>query len=152
MFSYEDNISQLKQFCLMAAIGGIMFDWVKFIVLAKMLFKRLDEESIRTSISRFYYGVFGVVRRYLIRVEHKYYLARRDGNIHKKVSDEIKNSDNSTLKEISKIFHKLRVARNRADYDSEYDVVYFTKFLEDNERSLIIAFDALNYLKSHSDY
>lgn len=129
-----------------------MFDWVKFIILTKMLSKSLNEESIRSAISRFYYGVFGVVRRYLIRVEHKYYLARRYGNIHKELSDEIRNSNNSTLKEIYKIFHKLRVARNRADYDGEYDVEYFKKFLKDNEKNLIIVLDALNYLKSHPNY
>ena len=30
----------------MATVGEIMFDWAKFIILAKILFKRLDEESI----------------------------------------------------------------------------------------------------------
>lgn len=129
-----------------------MFDWAKFIILAKILFKRLDEESIRTAISRFYYGVFGVVRRYLINVEHKYHLAGRGGSIHNDVYDEIKDSNDSTLKEISKIFHKLRIARNEADYDSNLDAEHFKKFFRNNKKELIIVFDSLEYLKSNPIY
>lgn len=54
-----------------------MFDWIRFVVLGKILLDMKTEESIRTAISRFYYGIFGVLRRYLINVKHKYVLMSR---------------------------------------------------------------------------
>lgn len=56
-----------------------MFDWIRFVVLGKILLDMKTEESIRTAISRFYYGIFGVLRRYLINVKHKYVLMSRGG-------------------------------------------------------------------------
>lgn len=129
-----------------------MFDWNRFVKLGKILFDNSDEESMCTVISRFYYGIFGVVRRYLIRVKHKYSLARRDGDVHREVFDEIRNSKDNTLKEISNIFNKLRVARNHADYDDDFDKNYFKNFFQANEKELHIAFEALNYLKSNPNY
>ncbi len=46
-----------------------MFDWIRYIMLAKVLMKNNDEESIRTAISRLYYGFFGIARRYLIMLK-----------------------------------------------------------------------------------
>ena len=54
-----------------------MFGWIRFVVLGKILLDMKTEESIRTAISRFYYGIFGVLRRYLINVKHKYVLMSR---------------------------------------------------------------------------
>ena len=47
---------------------------MKFVILALVLLNSDDEEYVRSGISRYYYGVFGIIRRYLINVKGKYYL------------------------------------------------------------------------------
>ena len=129
-----------------------MFDWKKFILLGYLLLAEEGEEYIRSGISRQYYGLFGVLRRYLINVNHKYYLQSREGNVHHNVSIELRKSDNLTQKEIYKIFNRLRVARNQADYDGDFDVSHFKKFLRDNEKDLEMALGTIDFFKNHPDY
>ena len=129
-----------------------MFDWKKFILLAKRLCDIKTEESIRTIVSRLYYGIFGIVRRYLINVKQKYYLRGADIKVHKHVSNELKHSKDSTEKELSEILNKLRVFRNHADYDDEYDEQFFAEFLYENRKDLEIAIDIANYFMNHPDY
>ncbi|WP_405268970.1 hypothetical protein [Methanobrevibacter sp.] len=111
-----------------------------------------SEEYVRSGISRQYYGLFGVLRRYLINVNHKYDLQSREGNVHRKVSAELRSSDDCTQKEIYNIFNRLRVVRNQADYDGDFDVSHFKKFLQDNKKDLEIAFGAIDYFKNHPEY
>lgn len=80
-----------------------MFDWKRFVVLGKMLCDIKTEESIHTAISRLYYGIFGIVRRYLINVKHKYYLEEHSAKVHRYVSNELKRSEDSDEKELLKI-------------------------------------------------
>ena len=129
-----------------------MFDWKKFVLLGYLLLAEDGEEYIRSGISRQYYGLFGVLRRYLINVNHKYYLQGRKGNIHHNVSAELRKSNNINLKEIYKIFNRLRVARNQADYDGDCDVSHFKKFLKDNENDLDRALDTIDFFKNHPNY
>ena len=129
-----------------------MFDWKRFVMLGYLLLTDDGEEYIRSGISRQYYGLFGVIRRYLINVNHKYYLESREGNVHHNVSAELRKSNNITQKEIYPIFNKLRVARNQADYDGDFDVSHFKKFLRDNEKDLKSAFDAIDFFKNHPNY
>ncbi len=136
---------------LVRKIGEIMFDWSKFVLLGYLLCED-GEEYVRSAISRQYYGLFGIVRRYLINVEYKDTLLSRKGDVHGRVFDELKHSNDATLKEISKVFNKLRVARNQADYDGEYDISQFEKFLHDNEKDLEIAFGTIDYFKNHPNY
>ncbi|WP_406535200.1 hypothetical protein [Methanobrevibacter sp.] len=129
-----------------------MFDWKKFILLGEMLYDIKTEESIRTAISRLYYGLFGIVRRYLINVKHKYYLKEKDATIHKRVSIELKHSKDSTERELSEILNILRVFRNHADYDEEYGEQFFVEFLFENKKDIEIAIDIVNYFKNHPNY
>lgn len=129
-----------------------MFNWKKFIDLGNNLLAEENEEFVRTAISRFYYGLFGVLRRYLINVRHKYYLLSGGAWVHGSVFDELENSCDSTERKISQILNKLRNARNLADYDGQYDVSFFIEFLEKNKNDLEIAFDAIDYFKSHPNY
>lgn len=129
-----------------------MFDWNQFIILSYLLLREDGEEYVRSAISRLYYGLFGVLRRYLINVKSKGYLQNRNGNVHRKVYLELKHSGDVTQNEISEIFNKLRVVRNQADYDGNFDVSYFKKFLYDNKKDLEIAFGAIDYFKNHPDY
>lgn len=129
-----------------------MFDWNSFVILGYLLLMEDGEEYVRSAISRQYYGLFGVLRRYLINVDCVVDLRSRKGDVHGKVFDELKYSEDITLKEISKVFNKLRVARNQADYDGEYDISHFEKFLQDNQKDLEMAFGTIDYLKSHPNY
>ena len=121
-------------------------------MLGYLLLAEESEEYIRSGISRQYYGLFGVLRRYLINVDHKYHLQNRDGNVHHNVYVELKNSNSLTQKEIYKIFNRLRVARNQADYDGDFDVSHFKKFLKDNENDLDRALDTIDFFKNHPNY
>lgn len=129
-----------------------MFDWKKFLILASILLAIGGEEYIRLAISREYYGLFGVLRRYLINVKNKYYLKSKKGDVHGKVFDELRNSNDATEKEVSKILNKLRVARNQADYDDDFDIFHFLKFLRDNEKDLERALDTIDYFENHPNY
>ena len=110
------------------------------------------EESIRAAISRFYYGIFGVLRRYLINVKHKYVLMSRGGNVHESVFRELSKSKDLTESEISSIFNKLRVMRNHADYDAEFDYGYFMEFLVDYKKELKTIFDSMTYFIFDPNY
>ncbi|WP_458404121.1 hypothetical protein [Methanobrevibacter sp.] len=129
-----------------------MFDWKKFIDLGNKLLNEQDEEYVRTAIGRFYYGLFGVLRRYLINVRHKYYLLSKGAWVHASVYVELKNSDDINERQVSKILNKLRKVRNQSDYDSHLDIFHFVKFIADNKKDLEIAFDAIDYFKSHPGY
>ena len=129
-----------------------MFDWIRFVVLGKILLDMKTEESIRAAISRFYYGIFGVLRRYLINVKHKYVLMSRGGNVHESVFRELSKSKDLTESEISSIFNKLRVMRNHADYDAEFDYGYFMEFLVDYKKELKTIFDSMTYFISDPNY
>ena len=124
----------------------------KIHTFGKILCDVKTEESIRTAISRFYYGIFGIVRRYLINVKHKCYLEKGNAKVHKLVSNELKHSKDSTEQQMSKILNKLRVFRNHADYDDEYDGQFFVEFLLENKKDLEIAIDIANYFKNHPNY
>lgn len=124
-----------------------MFDWIKFIVLANMLIRYKNEESIRTAISRLYYGFFGILRHYLINVKHKYYLQQHN-NVHRKVFIELNNSEDLTEYELSLMLNKLRSFRNKADYDEKFDIKYFEDFLTDNKDNIIFAVLSLKILKT----
>lgn len=131
-----------------------MFNWLNYIYLAKVLIERNDEASLRSAISRLYYGFFGIVRRYLINVKNNYYLREYNRDVHSNVYDELRLSKDPTEKQIAKILNKLRLIRNNADYDAdeEYDLNFFKDFINRNSKDLIIAFGAVKYLKQHPNY
>ena len=127
-----------------------MFDWMKFVILA--LLNSDDEEYVRSGISRYYYGVFGIIRRYLINVKGKYYLKSQSSDVHKNIFIEHQSSDDTTENEISDLFNKLRKVRNEADYNAEVNIVHFKKFLKDYNKDLEIITDAIEYFKNHPNY
>lgn len=122
-----------------------MFDWIKFVLLANQLLEDDNEESIRSAISRLYYGFFGISRRYLINVKNKNYLRRKDNMIHYTAYKELLNSTDVNENQIAQILNKLRLVRNNADYDDVFhSKEFFENFLEANEDDILIAFGALN--------
>ncbi len=129
-----------------------MFDWEKFVMLASLLLVEEEEEYVRTAVSRYYYGLFGVIRRYLINVKHKNYLRNGGSDVHRKIYDELRFSNDSTEKHISSILNKLRLIRNSADYDDYLDVGEFNRFFLENKKDLDMVQDAIGYFKSHPNY
>lgn len=125
---------------------------MKFVILALVLLNSDDEEYVRSGISRYYYGVFGIIRRYLINVKGKYYLKSQSSDVHKNIFIELQSSDDTTEKEISDLFNKLRKVRNEADYNAEVNIVHFKKFLKDYNKDLEIITDAIEYFKNHPNY
>ena len=129
-----------------------MFDWEKFVMLASLLLVEEEEEYVRTAVSRYYYGLFGVIRRYLINVKHKNYLRNGGSDVHRKIYDELRFSNDSTEKHISSILNKLRLIRNSADYDDYLDVGEFNRFFFENKKDLDMVQDAIGYFKSYPNY
>lgn len=125
---------------------------MKFVILALVLLNSDDEEYVRSGISRYYYGVFGIIRRYLINVKGKYYLKSQSSDVHKNIFIELQSSDDTTENEISDLFNKLRKVRNEADYNAEVNIVHFKKFLKDYNKDLEIITDAIEYFKIHPNY
>jgi uncharacterized protein (UPF0332 family) len=92
------------------------FDWVEYVKLAENFQKKLDESYLRSSISRAYYGIFCIVRNI------KGYKDYTKADIHGKVINEYKNSDNLTEKNIGRILDELRRNRNDADYNEDKSI------------------------------
>lgn len=89
------------------------FDWKEFIRLAEELINRSDEASLRSGISRAYYGVFCIARN------KKGFKNSTHPNVHKQVIMEYCNSYNPTEKYIGEVLDKLRKERNDADYNED---------------------------------
>jgi uncharacterized protein (UPF0332 family) len=95
------------------------FDWNDYIKLAQHLYdNNSDQASIRSAISRAYYGSFGIVRPYCIT---KFGIpARKNGpEIHRTVIEKLKASSNKLEFSIGNLLSGLRDDRNLADYDSQ---------------------------------
>ena len=90
------------------------FDWEDYIRLSEKLIKKtgaLEEASLRSSISRGYYGVFCIARN---KKNYQHYKAR---NVHQEVINKYKNSGDKRERKIGKGLDELRKARNDADYN-----------------------------------
>lgn len=95
------------------------FNWLNFLNLGNSLLASgkgppLDESKIRTAISRMYYAAFGKLRNHYIDVEKVPFSYRPED--HDTLKREI--SDKRSPK-LANDFHRLRDARNRADYDDK---------------------------------
>ena len=72
--------------------------------------------SLRTAISRSYYGAFGVARRLL---EPHIRFSTKDGSSHKEVQRAFSNCQSAMFKEMGRKLDELRIIRNDADYDAD---------------------------------
>ena len=97
------------------------FDWKTFIKLAEYLIQDnnpdMDEAWIRTSISRSYYGIYGIASE-LIRSKG-IEIPPRDP--HKFVREKYTTSSDDTLKKIGNRLGSLWWYRKKADYEKEID-------------------------------
>ena len=90
------------------------FHWIEFLRLAKELIRRSDEASLRSGISRAYYGVFCIARN---RMGLKSY---KKPDVHRTVISHYQSSSNLHEKYVGRILDELRrEQRNDADYDQD---------------------------------
>ena len=114
-----------------------MFDFSKFSDVGNYLSNVNNEEYARSSVSRYYYSVFGSARLYLIFImgENDF---REYGDVHSKLCNRLKESEDNTESTVGMSLEKLRQLRNLADYDWNDDNPYFF-----NER--------VDFIKKESD-
>lgn len=95
------------------------FDWKEFIKFSEDLHAtKSDEASLRSAISRAYYGAFGAIRPYC--VQRFNISSRSNPEIHRIVIEKLKSSSNKLEFSTGNILSILRDDRNNADYDSAF--------------------------------
>ena len=108
------------------------FDWIDFVKLAKKLIEDREEASLRSGISRAYYGVFCIARN---RKGLKNY---KKGDVHRVVIESFKNSNDFNEQYVGWVLDELRRNRNHADYeeDKRIDSNLAQRVLDKTERAL----------------
>lgn len=129
-----------------------MYDFRKVCDVANYLAQVKREEYIRSAISRYYYSLFGCARLYLILIMHEFEF-ERGSNVHTRVCDRLKYSDNPTEHSLGKRLEKLRELRNLADYDWEKKDRHFFHdnigYIKDETQ---IGLEQINSLKNSPPY
>ena len=128
-----------------------MFQWKDFKTVGDELMANSQGAYIRCATSRYYYSIFGSTREYLIDIMNKHQFCNGK-DIHKRVYDELINSNDLNEINLAKCLFFLREARNHADYDSRFDEDFFLNFLDENEKKLINAYGALTFLKNNPGF
>ena len=91
------------------------FDWANYLTFAEELAKRSDEAALRSAISRAYYSAYCKARN---RLGESGIAVRT--NSHKWLWDYFRRSGNGEIRRLGLNGDRLRMARNRADYDNVY--------------------------------
>ncbi|MBI3697209.1 MAG: HEPN domain-containing protein [Acidobacteria bacterium] len=95
------------------------FDWSEYLNVARQLLvygtgPQSGEGSLRSAVSRAYYGAFGTARNHLR--DRESLVIPRGRNVHIWVRDQFQNSRDAVRKDIGATLNRLREARNKADY------------------------------------
>lgn len=102
------------------------FDWSRFITLAKELFQRAadstQEPELRSAISRAYFGAFCMTRNFLRDKEGDTF--SREAADHQKVYNILVSSGDSRRRQIAEDLYRLRIDRNKADYEDSVSGLY----------------------------
>ncbi len=99
------------------------FDWANYLDVAKDLCGKsngtqlVPEAKFRCAISRAYYGAYCSARNYL---RSKGISVPTNGEGHQIVRENFYNSSNKTEQQIGENLNRLRIARNKADYNDCY--------------------------------
>jgi uncharacterized protein (UPF0332 family) len=112
------------------------FDWLGYVRLAERLSNESDESSLRSAVSRAYYGVFCIARN------KKGYQKYQKSDVHQKVIDEYLNSEDEDERSIGWLLIKLRKQRNYVDYN---DYRHFDKAIA--KKMIGLAKDILTLMK-----
>ncbi len=99
------------------------FDWTHYLFLAENLHKGFDnpptEAMLRSCVSRAYYAAFCHARNYLINERDE--IIPTDGSAHNLVKRKFSEAESQTDSKIAENLNRLRLDRNRADYDDSID-------------------------------
>lgn len=112
------------------------FDWIDYVILSEELLLIEEESCLRSSISRAYYGVFGIIRGKIK------FIKNTGTSVHINLINELKFSTSKIQRKLGKDLDEFRRARNKADYDSKYKIEK-----EYAERWIILARAMLNSIK-----
>lgn len=129
------------------------FDWSDYLILAKELAgletsPASNEAKLRSAISRAYYATFCLARDHLRDKEKR--LIPYDEPSHKYVIDTLRNSSIKERKVIGLELNRLKIDRNKADYNNEFSdldskvrvVLALAKQVEEKLKSLEVKPDA----------
>jgi len=94
-----------------------MFDWAGYFSLAQDLSGRPDEAALRSAISRAYYAAFCKARNKLRNMGVQ---IPQTGAAHQLVWNEYRNDPNQTQQLVGLNGDRLRVKRNQADYNDQF--------------------------------
>lgn len=95
------------------------FNWQDYIQFSEELItNRNDEASMRSAISRAYYGAFGSIKSYCISEFSISSKENKGPEIHQKIIERLKTSKNKLEFSTGNFLSNLRDDRNKADYDS----------------------------------
>jgi uncharacterized protein (UPF0332 family) len=102
------------------------FDWTEYYTLAQELIGTSTapaniEAKMRAAISRLYYAAFCRARNYLR--DREGLVIPAGARAHRFVRDTFRNSQDRIRQKVGDRLDKLRVYRNRADYDDTFDAL-----------------------------
>ena len=95
------------------------FNWKDYVSLAEDLVDSAQESTLRSCVSRAYYGVFCIARN---GKSYKSYKGKPGENLHRKIINEYKFSSDVKEQETGRILDNLRKSRNEADYDADKQI------------------------------
>ena len=103
------------------------FNWHDYLLLAQTLFSgargnSLEEAKLRSAISRAYYAAFCLARNHLIHKEGV--IVRPSSGVHMKVIDRFKYSRDRRKRRIGTNLNRLRIDRNKSDYEDRMGNLY----------------------------
>ncbi len=94
------------------------FDWREFFTVAEELAERDEERDKRTAVGRAYYAAFGTARSHL---ESSGVTFAKGSGVHGAVWGHLSKSSDPVERQLGATGNRLRVTRNRADYDADVD-------------------------------
>lgn len=92
------------------------FDWALYVALAAELARRADEASLRSAVSRTYYGAFGAARVWL--ADHGGGAPAPPG-VHDKVWRAFSGRPEKASRRIGQLGWSLHRVQSRADYEAK---------------------------------
>lgn len=112
------------------------FDWQKYLYLAKELagnpVKNMesDEAKVRSSISRAYYAAFNIAKDFAFNSSQP---PDRDAeNNHREIRVWFQSRTNKQYKRIGVDLNRLRISRNKADYERDMGLLKGSKEANDH--------------------
>jgi uncharacterized protein (UPF0332 family) len=105
---------------ILMSTGSSSFDWGEYIDLAKKIVPKSievsEEACSRVAISRSYYGAFCLARNHAVQKDKV--IIPSSSKAHAAVQKHFKTSADNRYKKIGNALERLRLDRNKADYDN----------------------------------